>query len=129
MSIEALTEIDALEEDASAGMESVREESIATLRDRYDYIVIDSPPVLLVTDASILAAICDLTILVVRQDKTGGQAMANSLERLAAFDANVLGVVFNGAKRKPRRQSHYYRRNGIVKNGIDPAPLAALSLK
>lgn len=68
---------------------------LGRLRDRYDVIVVDSPPLLPVTDASLIASITDGALLVVRHGKTTKDQVAGCAERLAAVGAHCLGVVLN----------------------------------
>ena len=72
----------------------------------FDQIVIDSPPVMPVTDARILAASCDATLLVVRADKSTRKVSAGSVDALAAVGARVLGVVVNDVARS--KSGYYY---------------------
>jgi tyrosine-protein kinase Etk/Wzc len=73
------------------------QEMITMLRDIYDYIVIDSPPVLPVSDAlSIAMQNCDLVLLVSRADRTGARQLEETLRRLENVGAKVGGHVFNG---------------------------------
>lgn len=72
-------------------------EMLGTLRDMYDFVVIDSPPVLPVSDAVTIAAQgCDLVLLVSRADHTGSRQLEETLQRLANVGANVGGHIFNG---------------------------------
>ena len=72
-------------------------EMLATLRERYDFVVIDSPPVLPVSDAlSIAAQGCDLVLLVSRADYTGARQLEETLRRLENVGAKVGGHIFNG---------------------------------
>jgi tyrosine-protein kinase Etk/Wzc len=72
-------------------------EMLATLRERYDFVVIDSPPVLPVSDAlSIAAQGCDLVLLVSRADYTGARQLEETLRRLENVGAKVVGHIFNG---------------------------------
>ncbi|GCF95808.1 tyrosine protein kinase [Enterococcus florum] len=73
----------------------------------YDYIIFDLPPVVTVTDAQILAAYSDGTILVVRERKTRRQELAKAKELLTLASANVLGVVYNGQKREKLTEDYY----------------------
>lgn len=62
----------------------------------YDFIIIDSPPYISVTDAEILFRITDGTILVLRASKTPAEAFFRTCEKLMNLDSrNFLGVVFN----------------------------------
>lgn len=69
--------------------------TLAQLRDEYDVIVIDAPPLLPVTDAALLAAQADGAIVVVRQGKTTKDQLGEATERLRSVDAKILGVVLN----------------------------------
>jgi tyrosine-protein kinase Etk/Wzc len=72
-------------------------EMLARVREYYDFVVIDSPPVLPVSDAvSIAAQGCDLVLLVSRADHTGSRQLEETLQRLANVGANVGGHIFNG---------------------------------
>ncbi len=73
------------------------QETLSMLRDIYDYVVIDSPPVLPVSDAlSIAMHDCDLVLLVSRADRTGARQLEETLRRLENVGAKVGGHVFNG---------------------------------
>lgn len=69
------------------------------LAGQYDHVVIDSPPVVPVTDARILSALCDVTLLVIRSEKTTGRLSRHALESLTSVGARVLGVVLNDVAR------------------------------
>jgi succinoglycan biosynthesis transport protein ExoP len=75
------------------------------LSDRYERIIIDSPPVMLITDARILAALCHITILVVRVDKSTRKTSRHARDGLLGIGANILGVVVNDV---PRDGQHGY---------------------
>lgn len=75
------------------------------LAKQYDQIVIDSPPVLPVTDGRILGAICDMTILVLRAEKSTRKASEHAAERLRNVGARLLGAVVNDV---PRNGGGYY---------------------
>lgn len=66
---------------------------LAALRERYDMIVIDTPPLLPVTDAAVASTLADGAILVVRYGKTTRNQIMTALRSLAAVDARVLGTV------------------------------------
>ena len=68
---------------------------IAELRHRYEVVLIDAPPLLPVTDASLLASISDGAILVVRHGKTGREQVRTATERLQAVGAPLLGTVLS----------------------------------
>jgi len=68
----------------------------------YEIIVVDSPPLLAVTDAQVLATRCDGVILVLKSGKTKKQFAQKALSALKHVNANILGVVLN---QKPLQKS------------------------
>lgn len=76
------------------------------LKEQYDYVFIDSPPLLSVTDASIIAAQVDASLLVVLSGKTRKEAAIQAKDRLLQANARIIGVVLN--KTKPNGQDYYY---------------------
>ena len=65
------------------------------LRDKYDRIVIDSPPTLAVSDVLVLAKQADSIIYVVRSDMTKKSVVKKGLSRLLAIESKVDGIVLN----------------------------------
>jgi capsular exopolysaccharide synthesis family protein len=78
-------------------------ELIDSLAMRYDHILFDSPPVNAVTDARILGAVCDATILVLRADKSTRKSGEHARNALMAVGAKVLGAIVNDA---PNRKGY-----------------------
>ena len=71
-------------------------ESLLTeLKQRYDTIVIDAPPLLPVTDAAVLARVSDGAVLVVRHSKTRREELETAREAFTSVNARVLGVILN----------------------------------
>lgn len=68
---------------------------LAHLRATYDVVIIDSPPLLPVTDAALIAAETDGAVLVVRHGKTTRDQVTGAVERLRAVEAAPLGVIMN----------------------------------
>jgi capsular exopolysaccharide synthesis family protein len=75
-------------------------ELVDSLAEKYDHILFDSPPVNLVTDARILAAICDATVMVLRADKSTRKAGEHARNALLAVGARLLGAIVNDAPRR-----------------------------
>lgn len=73
--------------------------------ENFDMILIDTPPVLAVTDAQILANQCDGTILVIKSGETQVDAAMKAKELLVAANGKLLGTVLN---QKKVQDSHYY---------------------
>lgn len=67
---------------------------LAELRDRFDYIIVDSTPLLAVTDAAILAAGSDGVLLISRFRHTKRDHLAHAVESLRSVGAPLLGAVF-----------------------------------
>jgi capsular exopolysaccharide synthesis family protein len=76
----------------------------------FDLIVIDTPPVLSVTDAPALAALTDGVVLVVKPGTTKLWALRQALEQLRAVNARVLGVVLNEVNPHSHKYGYYYSR-------------------
>lgn len=81
------------------------DEVLKAAQELYDIIVFDSPPVLAVTDAQVLANKCDGTILVVSSGNTENELALKAKDLLTAAKAKLLGVVLNNKK---VQDSHYY---------------------
>ena len=83
---------------------------LARFRKGFDYIVIDTPPVNAVTDASVLAASVDAAILVVDTNKATYTAVQHAKQGLDHVGANVLGSVMK--KMKASGGTYYYDESG-----------------
>ena len=71
------------------------DEVLESLAEEYDAVIVDSPPLLAVADARIVATRCDATILVTRVDRTKRGIAAAAYERVQSVGGRVLGVVMN----------------------------------
>ncbi|MCE9608420.1 MAG: polysaccharide biosynthesis tyrosine autokinase [Planctomycetia bacterium] len=71
-------------------------ELVETLREGYDFVLIDTPPVLAVTDPCVVAPRVDGVILLIRITKDVRPHARRSVESLQELGANILGVVVNG---------------------------------
>ncbi|MFP5226668.1 MAG: GumC family protein, partial [Acidobacteriota bacterium] len=69
---------------------------VRQLRERYDYVIFDTPPLLSVTDPAIVAAQSDGMVLVIRQGYCTRRMLARASEILHEMDVKVYGFVFNG---------------------------------
>ncbi|RIW36063.1 polysaccharide biosynthesis tyrosine autokinase [Bacillus salacetis] len=88
----------------SKGMNSLLEEMYRL----YDVVIFDTPPVLAVTDAQILANKCDGTVLVVSSGRTEIEAAQKAKEQLQSAQAKLLGVVLNNKEVKSSQYYYYY---------------------
>lgn len=74
----------------------------------YDVIILDSPPVLAVTDAQILSTKSDGVVLVVRAEKTKKDTVIAAKGVLDKVNANILGTVLNGGDKNKDNYYYYY---------------------
>ena len=88
---------------------------LESLKSRYDYIVIDLPPVDAVADALIVSKLTSGMVIVVRQNYVEKSVLANTVRQLQYHKANILGFVENYAEDEGvgyYRKHYYYRREG-----------------
>lgn len=80
------------------------EQLLAWARDHYDYVLIDTPPVLLVTDALIIATHCDTLLVVVRIGVAQKRALRRIRQDLAKYPGKQTGIVVNAL---PHADTYY----------------------
>ena len=80
------------------------------LRQNFDLVIYDTPPLLGLADSSLLAAYTAGIVLVVKMGKTDRSLVAQSLDRLRMSRAPVLGTVCNGVKNQKHTAYNYYYR-------------------
>ena len=78
------------------------------VRDSFDIVLIDSPPVIAVTDATLLATQVDGVILVIKSGVTRIDMINNAIEQLKKANEKFLGVVLNQVKITPGDYNYYY---------------------
>ncbi|XEC96225.1 CpsD/CapB family tyrosine-protein kinase [Paenibacillus tarimensis] len=88
---------------ASKRMESLMEQT----KEMFDMILIDTPPILLVTDAQVVAANCDGTVLVIEPGSVKRDLALKAKASLTRVNARILGVVLNNVKRNGIEE-HFY---------------------
>lgn len=82
---------------------------LAELRQEYDMVIVDTPPVLSAADAMLVGALVDGVIMVVRAAETSRDVARHALQQLADVRASVIGVVLNDAHaRLPAHGMGYY---------------------
>lgn len=88
-------------------------EFIESIKDEYDYIFIDSPPVGVVSDASIISAYSDGVIFVVGANEVDSNLAKIAKERLDSVKANIVGVILNKFKTGTNSEyyNYYYNKN------------------
>lgn len=89
---------------------------VDSLDERYDWIFFDSPPVIAVTDSSILSGLVDGVILVVKHGKTLREVAIRAKKQMTDIKANLLGAILNDLDLDNRETGnyyyHYYHRYG-----------------
>jgi len=89
---------------------------LADLRERYDHILIDAPPVLAVTDAPLLTARCDVVLVTIQAERVPVKAAQRMIEMLANVQAPLAGIILN--EKSERSSEHYgYYGSGSYMNG------------
>lgn len=83
-------------------------EFILEVGERYDLCLFDTPPLVAVTDAAVLAKELGGVLLVIRSGVTQRDALARGMELLQNVKARVLGAVLNGVNRENSYGSYYY---------------------
>lgn len=81
---------------------------VTGLRDSFDCIIIDTPPIIAVTDAQVLAKYADGYVLVISSGKTERQAAIKAKDLLDKVNAKVLGVVLNRVDAKSKKSGYGY---------------------
>ena len=81
---------------------------LGELSKEYDHIILDSPPLLSITDATVLSVMVDGVVLVVRFGKTTREVLRHMRQMLHNVNARVLGVVLNGVALNSVDYYYYY---------------------
>jgi receptor protein-tyrosine kinase len=91
-------------------------ELLGALKGQADFVLLDVPPVLPVTDAAVLSSRADGVLLVATVGSTGGKQMTRAIELLRQVQAPVIGAILNGGQSNYGYQYEYYSsregRNG-----------------
>lgn len=90
---------------------------IEALREKYDYILLDLPPVCEVSDALIVGNVVDGMLLVVRQKLASRPALEDTVRQLEFVGARVLGLAFNATNTESAPYAKRYYRRGYRKYG------------
>ncbi len=100
---------------------------LARLAGAYDRILIDAPPVGAVTDAQIIGALSDATVLVLRAGKCTCRIAQRATGALRSVSAHPVGVVVNGVRRADHYCGYYYEKYYKLKDaGSDDGDVGKL---
>jgi len=86
---------------------------------KYDYVVIDSPPVMAADDVSNLVPYVDIVLMVIRANHTSGRVARAALDLLYLRQAKSVGIVFNGVS--PSSDYYYYKYTDYYPASQPPA--------
>lgn len=89
---------------SSKRMDDILEE----LKNEYDLVIFDMPPIVAVTDAQIMSSKVDGTLLVIREEVSRKEALYKARDLLKLVNANVLGAIYHGAKNSADQGYYYY---------------------
>ena len=84
-------------------------EMIETCAGKFDYVLIDTPPLESVADTLHIAAHADGTVLVVRSGRTSRKLVSDAVDKLKRAGASILGLVLNRVEMK-QKGGYYYKR-------------------
>lgn len=93
---------------------------LGEIKEMADVLIIDSPPVLPVTDASVLSTLCDGVILVVDSRRTRREAVKVAAQNLSQVGAKIVGVVLNNLQTRQYEYGRYYSRTRRKETESDP---------
>jgi len=79
---------------------------IRSLKNKYDFIIFDTPPIISVSDTLIISKIVDASLIVTRFGKTTYEMMSYGMKQLAGIEAKVIGTVINAVDEK--KSGYYY---------------------
>ncbi|MDA3896046.1 MAG: polysaccharide biosynthesis tyrosine autokinase [Desulfobacteraceae bacterium] len=91
---------------------------IQTVKQQYDFIIIDSPPLLNVSDAHLISKAVEQTIIVARSGVSTYESVARAYNMLTNINSSVLGLIINAVdiKKENYYYSRYYGSYGYYKN-------------
>ncbi len=99
-------------------------EMLAQVRKAYDWVLLDSPPYLTITDAQILGSMVDLTVLVARFKKTHRPMLERTTVMLRRQNVPIAGVVLNDIQPKSTQYyDYYYYNHYYYETGNEPKRL------
>ena len=83
-------------------------ELLSTLRERYDWVLVDSPPAATLADAALLASLSDMIVAVVQHNATDRDHVVKTLQQLRSVNAELAGVVLNNVDLDRAYHKDYY---------------------
>jgi Mrp family chromosome partitioning ATPase len=118
--------VDEPERVAPAEVIAAQRRLIVTAKNHFDFILLDTAPILTTNDASELLPVVDMVVMIVRSSKTTRESADRAAELLERFRAPVVGGVLVAAANAPTRQYYYYYAASGPKPGPEPEPVNPL---
>ena len=100
------------------------EKLIALVKEKFDMVIIDLPPINVVTDAGVISSLLDGYVFVVRAGMDDNRSIRSALDTLSQMNANVLGVVLNDVNVNRNKKYGRYTRYGYGKRASEVLPTA-----
>lgn len=98
---------------------SALKNTLEVLKESYDYVIIDTPPIGMVIDAAVIAPLCDGAIFVISDCKTRRRLAREAKRQLENSGCRILGVVLNSTEKSTKTYEYkYYKKNGYYDYGI-----------
>jgi polysaccharide biosynthesis transport protein len=97
-------------------------EILVKLEERFDRILLDSPPLLVMNDAVVLSRLSDGVVMVAQAGKTSIDHVARSARMIHDINAPILGVILNDVDPMDSRYGNYYYNDDYYDTSTEPAP-------
>jgi len=81
------------------------------LKSRFDWVIVDSPPVASLADSVVLASLCDMMIMVIKHNENDRDLIRRCVKRLRDIDADMIGAVLNAVDVQGSYYNKYYYAN------------------
>ena len=94
-------------------------DTIEKLKTRFDYIIIDTPPLGAAIDAAVVTSVCDASVLIIDYTHNSRKLAGNSVEQLRKTGKPILGAILNKVEKSGglygRYYGKYYSKYGYTK--------------
>jgi capsular exopolysaccharide synthesis family protein len=108
---------------------NVTDQFLVSIYSQFDYVVFDSPPVIILDDTLCLAPKCDATLFVLRFNTSSVRPSRRALELLQHRQANVIGIVCNGVTASETEYNYNYNYRQYGNRYAEPKPAVNLNGK
>jgi capsular exopolysaccharide synthesis family protein len=108
---------------------TVTDQFLVNVYSQFDYVVFDSPPVVILDDTLCLAPKCDATLFVLRFNTSSVRPSRRALELLHSRQANVIGIVCNGVTASETEYNYNYNYRQYGNRYAEPKPTVNLNGK